>query len=118
MIPAEQLASAETEAQARSLLDENSRYDVIPLYSGGNLLSFLERGQARPKTIQIQHIVGAGTPIPEVVDSLCEQRYFFVVGRHEVIGFIHFSNLNDPVVKLPFFVLGFPRFRGRFSYAA
>ena len=29
----------------------------------------------------------------------------FVVERHEVVGLIHFSDLNDPVVKLPYFVL-------------
>lgn len=105
MKPATELVSADSEADARKRLEENPRFDIIPIFSGGTLLSFMERDQPRMKTIQIPHLVGAGTPIPDVVDSMSDRRFVFVVGRHEVIGLIHFSDLNDPLVKLPFFVL-------------
>jgi len=105
MKPATELVSADSEADARKRLEENPRFDIIPIFSGGTPLAFLERGQPHAKTIQIPHLVGAGTPIPDVVDSMSDRRFVFVVGRHEVIGLIHFSDLNDPVVKLPFFVL-------------
>jgi hypothetical protein len=104
MTPAEHLVCADTEEQARRLLNENPQFDVIPLVSGGKILAFLERGHG-PKRIQVYHTVSAGTPIPDIVDSLCDRPYCFVIGRHEIIGLIHFSDLNDPVVKLPFFVL-------------
>ena len=105
MKPAGELVSAESEAGARRRLEENPCFDIIPIASNGRLLAFLERGESRPKTIQIQHVIGAGTPIPDVVDSLCDRRFVFVVGRHDIVGLVHFSDLNDPVVKLPFFVL-------------
>jgi hypothetical protein len=105
MKPAEHLVCAATEDEAHQVLERNPRYDIVPLRTGDKLLSFLERGQSRARIIQIQHVVGAGTPIPDVVDSLCERRFVFVVGRHEVVGLVHFSDLNDPVVKLPYFVL-------------
>lgn len=105
MKPATELVSADSEAHARKRLEENPRLDVIPIFRGGTLLAFQERGQPRAETIQIRHLVGAGTPIPDVVDSMSDRRFVLVVGRHEVIGLIHFSDLNDPVVKLPFFVL-------------
>jgi hypothetical protein len=105
MKPAQDLVCAATEDEARRLLAENACYDIIPIRDGHRLSSFLERDQQRPRVIQIQHVVGAGTPIPEVVDSLSDRRFVFVVGSREVIGLLHFSDLNDPVVKLPYFVL-------------
>jgi len=105
MKPTGELVSADSEDGARWRLEENPEYDIIPIAGNGKLLAFLERGQSRQRRIQIQHVIGAGTPISDVVDSLCDQRFVFVVGRHEVIGLVHFSELNDPVVKLPFFVL-------------
>lgn len=105
MKPAGELVSADSESGAQRCLKENPSYDIIPISSEGKLSAFLERGQSRRRVIQIQHVISAGTPIPDVVDSLCDRRFVFVVGRHEVIGLVHFSDLNDPVVKLPFFVL-------------
>ena len=105
MTPADQLVCADSEAGARLRLEENLRFDIIPILSGGRLLAFLERDQPCPKTIQISHLVSANTPILDTVDRLCDRRFVFVLGRGEVIGLIQFSDLNDPVVKLPFFVL-------------
>lgn len=101
----EELVSADSEASARDRLAEYLDYDIIPIRSGGKIRAFLERGQSRQKVIQIQYVIGGGTPILDVVDSLSDQQFVFVVGRGEVVGFVHFSDLNDPVVKLPFFVL-------------
>jgi hypothetical protein len=105
MKPRNQLVCADSEADAPKRLQENPPYDIIPILSGGKVLAFLERGQPRRETIQIQHLVGAATPILDLVDTMSERRFVFVLGRHEVIGLIQFSDLNDPVVKLPFFVL-------------
>ena len=105
MVPLERLTRADDEATATHKLEQNPQYDIIPMPQKGRLSAFLERGATRAKTIQIQHVVSAETPIPDLLNSLCDQRHIFVVGRHEVIGLIHFSDLNDPIVKLPFFVL-------------
>lgn len=105
MVPLERLTRADDEATATHKLEQNPQYDIIPMPQKGRLTAFFERGATRAKTIQIQHVVSAETPIPDLLDSLCEQCHVFVVGRHEVIGLIHFSDLNDHIVKLPFFVL-------------
>lgn len=84
MRPKDQLACAEDHDGACRLLEQNPQYDVIPLRQGDRLVGFLERGSTKAKTIQIQHVVSAGTPITELVDSLCDRRLLFVVGRHEV----------------------------------
>ena len=105
MIPKDQILSAENEDIARELLRQNAQYDVIPLHSKGHMVAFLERGNSKSKRIQIEHAVSAGTPILDIVDSFCDRQHLFVLGKCEIIGLIHFSDLNDPVVKLPFFLL-------------
>jgi hypothetical protein len=49
--------------------------------------------------------VSDATSVLDLVDSLRDRSYFFVLSRQSIAGFVHFSDLNDPVVKLPFFVL-------------
>jgi hypothetical protein len=105
MVPLERLTRADDEATVTHKLEQNPEYDIIPMPQKGRLTAFWERGATRAKIIQIQHVVSAETPIPDLLDSLCKQRHIFVVGRHEVIGLIHFSDFNDPIVKLPFFIL-------------
>jgi hypothetical protein len=105
MTPQERLVTAGNAEEAEQKLGTNPQYDVIPIRQGDRLVAFLERGASKPRTIQIQHVVSAETPIMDLVDSLCDCPFAFVVGRHQVVGLVHISDLNDPVVKLPYFVL-------------
>lgn len=105
MVAKEHIVSAENQQDASQLLEQNPQYDLIPLRTADRLVAFLERGSARTKTIQIQHVVSAGTPILDLVRTFCDRRHLFVLGQCEIVGLIHYSDLNDPVVKLPYFLL-------------
>lgn len=105
MIPLASLDCAPDIESARRKLDENPHYDVIPLIQGDKVVAFLERDADRAETIQIQHVVSEATSVLDLVDSLQDPPYLFVLSRQSIAGFVHFSDLNDPVVKLPFFVL-------------
>ena len=105
MTPQERLETGADAEEAARKLENYPDYDVIPIRQGDRLVAFLERASPKPKVIQIQHVLGAETSILDLVDSLCDRRFTFVVGRHEVIGLVSVSDLNDPVVKLPYFVL-------------
>ncbi len=105
MVPREELTCAEDHHDAEQKLETHPKFDVIPIRQADRLVWFLERGESKPRTIQVQHVIGPETPITDLVDSLCDQKFVFVIERHEVVGLIHFSDLNDPVVKLPYFVL-------------
>jgi hypothetical protein len=100
-----QIISAENEDKALQLLDQNPQYDVIPLRREDRLVAFLERSSVKTKSIQIQDVVSAGTPILDLVGTLCDRKHLFVLGQCEIVGLIHFSDLNDPAVKLPYFLL-------------
>jgi hypothetical protein len=105
MTPRDELVCAEDQREAEQKLEAHPKFDVIPIRQADRLVHFLERGQSRPRTIQLQHVIGPETPILDIVDSLCDQKFVFIVERHEVAGLVHFSDLNDPIVKLPYFVL-------------
>jgi hypothetical protein len=105
MTPDERLVAAQDQAEAMQLLETYPRYDVILIRDGDRLVAFIERGTLTPKPIRIQHVVSAETSIPELVESLCECRFVFIVGRQQVVGLVQLADLNDPIVKLPYFVL-------------
>jgi hypothetical protein len=105
MTPQKRLETGSDQDDAVRKLQKYPEYDVIPIRQGGRLVAFLERGSPKQKVIQIQHVVSTETPILDLVDSLCDCRFTFVHGRHEVVGLVCVSDLNDPVVKLPYFVL-------------
>ncbi len=89
MKPLKELTCSDTEDGAHQGLQENPQYDIIPItsggpiISGGKVLSFMERGRSSVKRIQIQDVTSGGTSIPDVVDSSCHRCFVFVVGRHE-----------------------------------
>lgn len=105
MKPKEELVYASSEGDARKLLDRNKDYDVIPIDQGGTLCAYLERGSNHTKRIALHDIVSDGTSILDLVDILKERRYCFVVVSNRIAGYIHFSDLNNRLVKLPFFIL-------------
>lgn len=106
MTPRDELVCAEDQREAEQTLYAHLKFDVIPIrQADGRIVRFLVRGESKPRTIQVQHVIGPETPILDLVNSLCDQTFVFVVERHEVVGLVHFADLNDAVVKIPFFVL-------------
>jgi len=105
MTPSDQFTRAASAAGAAEVFGKDKRFDVIPIPEKGRVVEFWESHTAQSGTIGIQHVVSADTPILDLVDSLRDRRFVFVVGQHDVVGLVHFSDLNDAVVKLAFFAL-------------
>jgi hypothetical protein len=53
----------------------------------------------------VPDLVGDGTGILDLVDILERREFVFVLGPKQIDGFVHFSDLNHPLVKLTFYVL-------------
>lgn len=106
MKPNDELICGTSVDHAKRLLEEHEQYDIIPICEGNRIASFLNRGSPqKQESIQIQHTISSETPILDLLDSLTEENFVFVVGQRRIIGFVHFSDLNDPIVKIPLFVL-------------
>jgi hypothetical protein len=105
MIPVDQLSCARDLDSARHQLEKHPEFDIIPIRHGERIVAFLQRGSDEIKPLQLSDVISEGTSILDLVDCLGDKRHFFIIARRTVVGFVHFSDLNDPVVKLPFFVL-------------
>jgi hypothetical protein len=65
----------------------------------------LERGQKTAKHVNIRDLISDATPILDLVDTLTGQKFCFVLSKRKIAGLVHFSDLNNHLVKLPFFVI-------------
>jgi len=78
---------------------------MIPLRSDEGLSGYVERGASVLRPIGIEDLVTDATSILDLVDILLGRPRVFVLARDRIGGYVHFSDLNRPIVKLPFFVL-------------
>jgi hypothetical protein len=110
MVPRESLVCGCGEDSARTLLEEHRDLDVIPIERGGQLVAYLQRGRKKQKDIRMKDVIGDSASLFDLVEvlegSCSEDRGFcFVLVRNRIAGYVHYSDLNKDIVKLPFFIL-------------
>lgn len=105
MVPKEGLVRGSDESQARRLLVKYSDFDMIPIPESGEIVSYLERGTERPTDIGRKDMISEATSIVDLVDILRHRKRAFVLSRQSIDGYVHFSDLNNQLVKIPFFVI-------------
>jgi hypothetical protein len=57
------------------------------------------------RPIKVGDLISEATSIIDVVEVLAYRPRAFVLVQNRIGGYVHFSDLNRPIVKLPFFVL-------------
>lgn len=105
MVAQDNLVSAPDLATAEDLLNRFPDYDVVPIRDGGHLTAYLQRGASKVHRITLNDLVSDSTSLLDLVDVLESRSFVFVLTRQKVSGFVHFSDLNKPLLKLPYFVL-------------
>lgn len=105
MVPMEKLTYASSEAKAREKLELKPDFDVIPIERGGTLCAYLERGSDHSRHILLPDIICDTTSILDLVDILEHRKYCFIMISNRIAGYIHFSDLNNHLVKLPYFII-------------
>jgi hypothetical protein len=105
MVPKQGLVCGSDAGDAVRLLDQYSDYNLIPIQRDGEPWAYLERGSDEPITLSPRHLVGDSTPVLDLVEMLQESSFFFIMGPNRIVGYVHYSDLNHPIVKLPYFVL-------------
>lgn len=105
MMPRKKLVCASGKASAQILLGEYPDYDVIPIEKGGVITGYLERGDSNLKYIGLDDLVSDATSVLDLVDILKDQKHCFVLAANTIVGYIHFSDLNSHLVKLPYFII-------------
>jgi hypothetical protein len=105
MVAVDDLITANSDNSARNKLSRNRNLDMIPIMHGGSVSSFLERGSYRSSQIRPDNVISESTNILDLVDLLQSRRFYFIGTISNIKGLIHFSDLNNHLVKLPYFVI-------------
>jgi hypothetical protein len=105
MVPEENLIRGRDKTDALRLLVEHPDFDNIPIPKTGAISQVQERGKGAPRDISPEDIVSDGTSVLDLVDVVAKRQFVFVLTGQSLGGFVHFSDLNNHLVKIPFFVL-------------
>ncbi len=105
MIPKYALISATNEETALKKLEEYPDFDVIPIVRYKKIVAYLQRGTNEIKPISWQDIISDSTNIFDLVDILQNHNFCFVLVKDQIDGYVHFSDLNKVIVKLPYFLM-------------
>lgn len=101
IIPRELLVYAYDVQSARKKLKENPDYDVIPIMQLGAIFAYFERDSDDLRTIVPNDLVSDNTSVLDLVDILSKRKFCFVLAANSITGYVHFSDLNNRLVKLP-----------------
>lgn len=105
MVPDTALVRAESVDHATRLLEEHPDYDCIPLPVTGTIGAYVSRQDRKLHPLRQVDLISDGTSILALLDLLRQRPFYLVLASNEVKGFVHFSDLNNSLVKLPLFVL-------------
>lgn len=105
MVPAERLVCAPAESDAPRISELNQDYNIIPIKDNGVIKAFYERDTKALGPIMVQHLVGSDTSIMDLVDILRTREFCLPLVGNKIGGYVHFSDLNNPLVKLTFYVI-------------
>lgn len=100
------LNCANSDDMARIQLEEHPDFDVIPvLDKNGEIGSYFERERNKGRPFCRGDIVSDSTSILSLVSILQSRKFCFILGEDKVVGYVHFSDLNKGIVKLPYFLI-------------
>lgn len=105
MVKVADLTRASDQPEAQQLLSKHPEFDIIPLPSEGAITSYLHRNGTKIESISPKDLISDGTSLIDLPKLFTEREFFFVLSSNTISGFVHFSDLNKGLMKLPFFVL-------------
>jgi hypothetical protein len=102
MVETSFLRRADTLEAAQRLFHE---FDVVPYPRRGPIEGFFRRSSDRVKPVEVDNIVSADTSILSLPDLLLSTPFYFVVSMNSITGYLHYSDLNKAITKIPLFML-------------
>ena len=91
-------------AQAARSQHERHGYDVIAYPSAGPTTGYYYRGGALTH-ITPADLVSCDTSLLDLLPLLAEREFFFALHGTQISGYVHFSDLNKPLMRMPFYLL-------------
>jgi hypothetical protein len=105
MIPYEDFVLIEDESEANRFFDEYDDFDYTASLTRGEITTYYKRGVPGSFELSQEDLLSDGTSLLELLNLMVSRDFFFVLSANRICGFVHFSDLNHQLVKLPLFVL-------------
>ena len=98
MTPVQMLERADRLEDAIPLLEE---YDVVPYPKTGRIKGFFRRKTDELIDLRMEFIISDGTSLLDMPGLLDKMPFYFIIAGNNVTGYVHYSDLNKPVMKIP-----------------
>ena len=105
MVRYEDLQLVDDESEAIRFFEEQEDYDYTASPKTGRITTSYKRDEIKGQPLRQEDLLSDGTGLLDLLDLLTARDFFFVLSANRICGFVHFSDLNDELVKLPLFVL-------------
>ncbi|MDP9474174.1 MAG: hypothetical protein M3R38_00460 [Actinomycetota bacterium] len=105
MVPLEDLVLIDSESEAQCFFDKYEDFDYTASRTRGQITTYYKRGEPEGFDLGQEDLLSDGTSLLDLLDLMVGREFFFVLSANRVCGFVHFSDLNHELVKLPLFVL-------------
>ncbi len=106
MTPSSRLKLANDRNSLNDILQAFPQYDVIPILNPGyGIYDYYDRDQSQIREISLRDALPDQTSILDCLEVLQDRKYAFITRQGWVVGFVHFSDLNHPVARMPFRIL-------------
>ncbi len=109
MVSSKDFVRIDGETEAQHFFDRHGDYDYTASPTTGQITNYYKRpipeGEIEKYEIGQKDLLSDGTSLLHLLDLMKDQEAFFVLSANEICGFVHFSDLNNQVMKLPLFVL-------------
>jgi hypothetical protein len=105
MVRYEDLQLVDDESEAIRFFEEQEDYDYTASPKTGRITTYYKRDEIKGQPLRQEDLLSDGTGLLDLLDLLTARDFFFVLSANRICGFVHFSDLNDELVKLPLFVL-------------
>ncbi len=105
MISYEDFAMVNSEREVGQFFDLNQDYDYTASLTRGQITTYYRRGELEGFDLRQEDLLSDGTSLLDLLELMANREFFFVLSANKIRGFVHFSDLNHELVKLPLFVL-------------
>lgn len=103
----EEMVTAKTAKEAYNISSKpDFPYDIIPLVStDGNITGYSKKGESEGQSLNVRNILSVETGLIALPYLFEKQDFFFILECNQLVGYVHFSDLNNNIMKIPLFVL-------------
>lgn len=105
MIPLSEMVVAGNIEEAQEQQQLHPEFDIIPIVNNRKLEGYIHKFSNRYHHLATEDLISKGTSIFKLINILTKRDFSFVLSENIIVGYVHYSDLNNQLVKIPLYVL-------------